>query len=153
MIVAYEKKESVITTRRNRTIIINILHNFFSFLFFYFYHRDIYFPDTLFEIAGSAVNKLPEPLSWSWSVSNVMDWVQYGLKLPQYVVSVVYLRHNITYPRTNRTTLFYITIIQIWLIVVIALEIRFSQNVILIIAPRSLHFFFFCIFVWTVETG
>lgn len=51
------------------------------------YYRNIYFPDSLFEIAGNAVNKLKEPISWSWSVSNVTNWVQYGLKLPQYVVS------------------------------------------------------------------
>ncbi|CAH1736781.1 unnamed protein product [Aphis gossypii] len=53
----------------------------------------IYFPDSLFEISGNAVNKLKEPISWSWSVSNVMDWVQYGLKLPQYVI--IFKENNI----------------------------------------------------------
>eukprot|EP00102_Acyrthosiphon_pisum_P023670 XP_016660880.1 PREDICTED: uncharacterized protein LOC100570216 [Acyrthosiphon pisum] len=53
----------------------------------------IYFPDSLFEIAGNAVNELKEPISWSWSVSNVMDWVQYGLRLPQYVI--IFKENNI----------------------------------------------------------
>ncbi|XP_025190818.1 uncharacterized protein LOC112591266, partial [Melanaphis sacchari] len=52
-----------------------------------------YFPDSLFEIAGNAVNKLKEPISWSWSVSNVINWVQYGLKLPQYVI--IFKENNI----------------------------------------------------------
>ncbi|VVC41548.1 Sterile alpha motif domain,Sterile alpha motif/pointed domain [Cinara cedri] len=38
-------------------------------------------------MAGNALNKLQEPLSWSWSVSDVGDWVQYGLRLPQYVAA------------------------------------------------------------------
>lgn len=52
------------------------------------YYRAIYYPNSLVEITGNALNKLPEPVCWSWSVSNVADWVRYGLKLPQYVVSI-----------------------------------------------------------------
>lgn len=50
-------------------------------------NRAIYYPDPLLEITGNALNNLPQPVCWSWPVSKVIDWVKYGLKLPQYVVS------------------------------------------------------------------
>lgn len=54
-------------------------------------YRAIYHPDSLVEITGNALNNLPEPVCWSWSVSNVVDWVRYGLKLPQYIVSIQFI--------------------------------------------------------------
>lgn len=48
-------------------------------------------------MAGKALNQLPEPLSWCWSISDVVDWIEFGLKLPQYAVSYLINKHlNIT---------------------------------------------------------
>ncbi|XP_050525268.1 uncharacterized protein LOC126896487 [Daktulosphaira vitifoliae] len=53
---------------------------------------NIYFPESLMDIAGNSLNKLKEPLSWSWSVSDVVNWVENKLKLPQYVLITMHIR-------------------------------------------------------------
>lgn len=38
------------------------------------------------DIAGNSLNKLEEPLSWSWSVSDVVNWIGNTLNMAQYKV-------------------------------------------------------------------